>query len=86
MRTTVSIDPDLAAKLRNMARERGITFKEALNAALRAGLGERATGTRPYRLKTRKLKLRAGVDLDRALRLAATLEDEETIRRLELRK
>ena len=31
-------------------------------------------------------RLRAGIDLDRALRLSAELEDAETIRKLELRK
>jgi hypothetical protein len=85
MRTTVSIDPDLAAKLRQIARERDISFKEALNTALRAGLGA-PSGARPYRVRARHLGLRPGIELDRALRLAAALEDEETIRRIELRK
>lgn len=86
MRTTVTIDPDLAATLRKIARERGISFKEALNTMLRAGLGERAGTARPYRLRARRLGLRPGIDLDRALQLAAALEDRETIRKLELRK
>jgi len=41
---------------------------------------------RPYRLASRRLELRQGVDLQHALRLAGDLEDEETIRKLELRK
>ncbi len=86
MRTTVTIDPDLAAKLRRIAQERNISFKEALNDALRAGLGEQAGVARPYRLRARRLGLRPGIDLDRALRLAAALEDEETVRKVELRK
>jgi hypothetical protein len=86
MRTTVTIDPDLAAKLRQIAHERGITFKEALNSALRAGLGAQARAARPYRLQARPLGLRPEVDLDRALHLAAALEDEESVRKLELRK
>lgn len=86
MRTTVTIDPDLAAKLRRIARERGISFKEALNTMLRAGIGARADAARPYRLRARRLGLRPGIDLDKALRLAAALEDEETVRTLELRK
>ena len=85
MRTTVTIDPDLAAKLRRIARERGISFKEALNTALRAGTGAPGTA-RPYRLPARRLGLRPGIDLDKALHLASALEDEETIRKLELRK
>ena len=33
MRTTVTLDPDVAAKLKAVARERGISFKQALNTA-----------------------------------------------------
>lgn len=87
MRTTVTLDPDIAAKLRSLARERGISFKEALNSALRRGLTTDLAGaSRSYRLESRRLGLRPGVDLEHALRLAGELEDAETIRKLELRK
>jgi hypothetical protein len=86
MRTTVTIDPDLAARLRRIAHERDISFKEALNTTIRAGLGTQGGAVRPYRVRTRRLVLRRGIDLDRALHLASALEDEETIRKLELRK
>ncbi len=86
MRTTVTIDPDLAAKLQRIARERGLTFREALNTMLRAGLGARAPVARPYRLPAHRLGLRPGIELDRALSLASAMEDEETTRKLELRK
>lgn len=86
MRTTVRLDPDLAQRLRKMARERGTSFREALNTALRAGLATRAVGAKPYKLPTRAMRLRPGIDLDRALDLAAALEDEELVHKLELRK
>ena len=87
MRTTVTLDADLAARLRALARERGVPFKEVLNSALRRGLEDGgAEEKRRYRLPSRKLGLRLGVDLDHALRLAGELEDAETIRKLELRK
>lgn len=86
MRTTVTLDPDLDARLRRIARERGISFREALNASLRAGLGAPVHPPRPYRLRPRSLGLRPGIDLDHALRLAAALEDEEAVRKLEIRK
>ncbi len=86
MRTTVTLDPDLAAKLRRIARERGISFKDALNEMLRAGLGAEARTPRRYRLRPRPMGLRPGVDLTKALSLAASLEDEEIVRKLELRK
>jgi hypothetical protein len=87
MRTTVTLDPDLAAKLHAVARERGVSFKEALNTALRHGLtAGAAESKRPYRLASRRLGLRPGVDLEHAMRLAGELEDAEIIRKLELRK
>jgi hypothetical protein len=88
MRTTVTLDSDLAAKLRTLARERGVSFKEALNSTLRRGLTSGGRGGSPqrYRLASRRLGLRPGVDLEHALRLASELEDAETIRKLELRK
>jgi hypothetical protein len=87
MRTTLTLDPDLAERLKALARERGVSFREVLNATLRAGLGAAGeAASRPYVLATRRMSLRPGIDLDRALRLADELEDAETIRKLELRK
>lgn len=86
MRTTVTLDPDLAATLRRISRERGISFKEALNTFLRAGLGAEARSARPYRIKARYLGVRPGINLDKALSLADEMEDEEIIRKLQLGK
>jgi hypothetical protein len=85
MRTTVTLDPDVAAELKELARQRGVSFKEMLNNTIRAGLTAGST-TRTYRLPTARLGLRPGLSLDGALRLAAAMEDEETVRKLELRK
>lgn len=86
MRTTVTLDPDVAAKLRATARDRGISFKEALNSSVRRGLTSADPPPRPYRVPVRRLGVKPGVDLNRALRLAAELEDAETLRKLALRK
>lgn len=86
MRTTVTLDDDLAARLKQNARERGVSFKVALNQALRRGLAARGRGATRYRTPSRDLGLRPGVDLDKALRLAAELEDRELARELELRR
>jgi hypothetical protein len=86
MRTTVTLDPDVAAKLKAVARQRGISFKQALNQAVRAGLGPAHRSARPFTQPTQAMALRPGVNLDKALQLAAALEDEEVVRRLELRK
>jgi class 3 adenylate cyclase len=86
MRTTVTLDADVAARLRALARQRGISFKEALNQAVRAGLRARREGPPPPPRYTQPMGLRQGVDLDRALQLAAALEDQEILRKLEVRK
>lgn len=86
MRTTVTLDPDVAAKLKAVARERGISFKQALNQAVRAGLGGQRRSTRRFEQPTQAMGLRPGFDLDKARGLAAALEDEEIVRKLELRK
>lgn len=86
MRTTITLDPDLAARLRELARERRVPFKRVVNEALRAGLGEGERPPRPYRLPARPMGVRPGIDLDRATRLGGELEDAEITRKLELRK
>ena len=84
MRTTVTLEPDVAAALQELARERRISFKDALNTTVRRGLGQGAA--EPYRVPARPLGLRVGIDLDKAVRLAGDLEDTEIARKLELRK
>jgi hypothetical protein len=86
MRTTVTLDPDVAAKLKALARQRGISFKQALNSAVRAGLGSERRAARPFRQYAQPMGLRPGLNLDKALQLAGALEDEEIVRRLERRK
>jgi pheromone shutdown protein TraB len=83
MRTTVTLDDDIAELLKKRARERDVPFKRVLNEAIRAGLASRAPAAKPYRMKPRKLGVRPGVDLTKALRLAAELEDAEVVRELE---
>jgi hypothetical protein len=81
----VTLDDDVAARLQHLVRERRISFKEAINETLRAGLGVERIA-RAYQLPTYPLGARPGIDLDRALQLDAALEDEETLRKLALRK
>jgi ribbon-helix-helix CopG family protein len=87
MRTTVTLDDDVAAKLQEEARRQKTSFKEVLNSSVRRGLrAATPAGTEPYRLSPRSLRARPGVDLDRALALAGELEDAEILRKLSLRK
>ncbi len=86
MRTTITLDPDVEQMLKNVLRERDVTFKEAVNDALRAGL-KGATGKRP-RFRQRTFSLGAGQPFrwDKALEMASALEDEELMRKMALRK
>jgi hypothetical protein len=84
MRTTVTIDPDVEAELRAVMRERGVSFKLAVNDALRAGLGTRAALAPPFRVKSAPLGAR--FNIDKALTVAGEMEDEEIVRKLEMGK
>jgi len=85
MRTTVTLDPDVAAALQRAASERGTSFKAVLNDAVRRGL-RAEPARRRYRTPTRAMGLREGFDVDKALALASADEDAEILRKLALRK
>lgn len=77
MRTTVTLDPDTEALVRRRMHERGVSFKQALNDAIREGL---TTGAPSFTTPTARMG-RPRVALDRALALAADLEDDDLLRR-----
>ncbi len=87
MRTTVTLDPDVERLLAAAMRERGISFKQALNDAIRAGLVRKASVRKP-RFRQRVLALgRAQLfRWDKALATADEIENEEILRRISLRK
>lgn len=85
MRTTVTLDPDVAAQIKTLMREKGISFKEALNRAIRSGLSKQQKRKTRYRQKTFNMGIPA-VPLRKALQLAAELEDEEILRDLTIKK
>jgi hypothetical protein len=66
MRTTLTLDDDVAAKLKDICRRTGESFRAALNRILRDGLNTRKVQTpdKPFRVKARALGLRQGVRLD----------------------
>jgi hypothetical protein len=80
MRTTVTLDPDAEALVRRHMRERGVSFKQAVNDLIRAG--SRA-GREPSPFTTATADLGTPtVNLDHALRLASEIEDEELLRKM----
>ena len=88
MRSTVRIDDDLMIELKARAHAESVSLTRMLNRTLRAGLTQRNPDeSRTKRFKQKTVSMgRPTVNLDKALALAAQLEDEEIARKLALRK
>lgn len=81
MRTTITLDPDVEALLKKAMREQGIAFKQVLNDAVRAALGEQARAPAPP-FHQRSFGLgRPRIELTKALALAGDLDDQHTLTR-----
>ena len=88
MRTTLAIADSILRELKERAHATGTSLTRVANDTLRAGL-VRGADPQPRRRRYREDVARLGeprVNLDRALALAARLDDEETLRKLEQRK
>ena len=67
MRTTLTLDADVAAKLQAQARRTGRAFKDVVNSTLRRGLASPAPAAprQPFTVKARDLgRVQPGLDLD----------------------
>lgn len=93
MRTTVTLEPDVARLLSEHARKTRRSFKETLNAAVRSGLRSNTVPPekREFHLDVRPMGLKAGVDagqlnsilddLDADVFVAKSLENQPKSRR-----
>lgn len=88
MRTTLTLDDHIAKALKALAHRTGKPLKQVVNETLQKGLAAADTRKpRPYRIKPQPLGgALPGVNIDKALRLSAALEDDEIAREIELRK
>ena len=66
MRTTLTLDDDVAERVHERCRKTRRSFKEVVNELLRLGLLEQAKSSRrkPFRVHTRPLRARPGLNLD----------------------
>jgi plasmid stability protein len=67
MRTTLTLDDDVAAKLKAEVRRSGRSFRDTVNDVLRRGLATRRESTprEPFRVEARDLgALQPGLSLD----------------------
>jgi hypothetical protein len=88
MRTTIRVEDDLLERLKTQAQREKVSLTRLVNRVIRAGLqtGAAHRPKRPiYRERPQALGT-PGVRLDKALGIAAALEDEETMRKLAVRK
>lgn len=77
MRTTLTIDEDVAAKLKSVARRTGRAFRDVVNEALRRGLASPAQprAREPFTVKVRDLGWRRpGLNLDSVAELLEQIE------------
>lgn len=86
MRTTLTLDDDVAAKLTEFARRKRMSFKEAVNTILRRGFVApdlRRERARRFRVETFTSPFRTGVDTLRLNQLSDELEAEEAAARMQ---
>lgn len=76
MRTTLTLDDDVTALLREEAERTRLPFKEVVNQAIRLGLRTAAAPPHrePFRTQGHAFGFKPGIDLDRLNQLADELE------------
>jgi hypothetical protein len=83
MRTTITLEAETEALIKKAMDERGLSFKEVVNEAIKRGLQPSA---RP-RVTLPSFNMGPPlVNLDKATQLAGELEDEEIVRKMSMGK
>lgn len=83
MRTTLTLDPDVARDLKKKVETEHVTLKAAVNAALRVGLREsKAKEDTPFKVEPfADFRLHPGIDPDKLNQFLDDLEVEDFIRK-----
>jgi Arc/MetJ family transcription regulator len=84
MRTTITLDPDVETLIKTVMREQGLSFKDAVNSAIRRSLTPQSEAE--FKQRTFALGWRPQIAYDKALQIAAAVEDEELLRKLAMGK
>jgi hypothetical protein len=81
MRTTVTLEPDLAKKVKALAHRRGLSFKQALNELIRRGLtlSVHPDKSAPHEVQPHGGGFRAGIDPGKLNQLADQLDVEDFV-------
>ena len=86
MRTTVTLDADVERLLKQVMRERGVPFKQALNDSIRAGVHAPKRSGKRFVQKSFSMGAEQYFRWEKALSQAEAMEDEELVRKMALRK
>ena len=78
MRTTLTLEPEVARRVESEMRRTRKTLKAVINDALKAGLGMAAKPAElpPFKVKAHHFGFHPGIDQDRMNQLADELETE----------
>ncbi len=83
MRTTLTLEPDVARLLKLRTQREKISFKRAVNDALRAGLSRDSSKPRvKFKVEPVALNFKPGIDLNKLNQLVDELEVEEARKKL----
>jgi hypothetical protein len=84
MRTTLTLEPDVARLLEEEVHRQRKPFKQVVNEAIRRGLapGLSAKKVGRYRVRPNKTTLRPGIDAGSLNRLVEEIEDEAVVEKL----
>jgi len=83
MRTTLTIEPDVAQQLRRRMTRTKLPLKRVVNDALRAGLSSTEKEVKvQYTVETYPCKFKAGIDPDKLNQLLDDLDAEEFVRKI----
>jgi len=86
MRTTLTLDADVAHRVEGEVRRTGKAMKVVVNEALRAGLGllSKPAASKPFEVRAYSLRFKPGIDLDRVNQLVDELETDAVVKKLQL--
>lgn len=74
MRTTITIDDDVVAKLKAEMRKTGASFKEVVNESIRKGLSKKPQARELFEVDAKPLGNRPGINYDSFVELLEQAE------------
>jgi hypothetical protein len=88
MRTTLTLEPDVARLIEEEAHRQRKPVKQIVNEALRRGLAprSRARARKRFRVRPHAAKLQPGIDARALNQLADELEDEAVLGKMRSRR